>query len=107
MIVEQRYGRGRCRGRLTKDFARVNDGHVERSDRHDLDANDVVFGVQHHQAELFHRAGAVLRQKIGSQVARSRESRALDAASKEGASTQFNRRDDLCRASRSYSTDAA
>jgi len=107
MIVEQRYGRGRCRGRLAEDFARVNDGHVERPDRHDLDANDVVFGVQHHQPELFHRAGAVLRQKIGGQVARSGESRALDTASEECASTQFNRRDDLCRTSRSDATDAA
>jgi len=66
-----------------------------------------VFGVQHHQPELFHGAGAVLWQEIRRQVARTRESRALDASAEEGASTQFNRRDDLCRPSRSHTTDAA
>jgi hypothetical protein len=67
----------------------------------------VVFGVQHHQPELFHRAGAVLWKEIGRQVARSRESRALDAAAEEGASTEFNRSDDLRRSSGSHATDPA
>jgi hypothetical protein len=85
----------------------VNDGHVERPDRNDFDADDVVFGVQHHQPELFHRARAVLGKEIGRQMARGREARAFDTTAEKGTPAQLDRSDDLRRARGSYATDAA
>ena len=95
MVVKQHDGRGGRRGRLSEHLARVHDGRVERAHRHDADSDHSVLGVEHDNAELLHRASAVLWKKIGRELTGRGEPRAVRHAAHERPPAQLNGGDDL------------
>ena len=63
-----------------------------------------MFGVEHDDAELLHRPGAVLRQQIGGELARRRQAWTFRHATHEGAPAQLNGGDDLRRPGRPHAS---
>jgi hypothetical protein len=85
----------------------MNDRRIQGTDRDDPDANDTVLRVEHDEAELLDRAGAVLWQKIRGEVAWAGEPRPVRSSAQQRAPAQFHGGNDLGRPSRTHTAHAA
>ena len=93
MVVKEHDGcGGRGRG-FPEHLTWMDDGGVERPDGHQLDSDEPMFGVEHHDAELFDDAGAVLRQQVRSELARGGQPRTFGHRSHERAAPELDGRD--------------
>ena len=98
MIVEKNDRRRRGGCGFSKDFARMNDGPIERSNRHDLHANQPVLRVEHDDPELLHRLRRILRDEMLSDAARTSEQSPFGDVPRQGTASELDGRKHLRRA---------
>src|SRR5262245_6928968 len=94
IVVKNNRGRGRG-GRLSKHFPGMHEGGVERANRDNPDSDDTVLRVEHHDAELLHRAGAVLRKEVRRELSWCTQPWPLRNASDERATSKLDGRKNL------------
>lgn len=94
MIVKQDDGRGGGRGRLAEHFAPVHDRRVEGAHRHDPYSDRSVPGVEHDDAELFHRDSSVLWKEVRGELTGGRQPGTFRQAAHERTPAQLDGGDD-------------
>ncbi len=95
MIVKEDDGCRRGRRRFSEHFARVDDGRVEGTDRHDLDPDQPVLRIEHDDPELLDNLRAVLREQVGRKLTGAAEDRPLGNASDECSASELDGSNDL------------
>jgi len=107
MVVCQDDGRGVVLDRLAEYLRRADDRRVHVANIHRVCAQDLVFGVEQHDAQFFLPGRAHLGHKVVSDVGRARDAWPRIRQGGSQSPAQFERRKELSGLGGSYAWDLA